>query len=151
MSKSDEVEKLLSEIASENNIEIVNVQYVKENGDWVLRIFIDKEPGITISDCEEFSYIFSEILNKSDILQDSYILEVSSPGLNRMLKHENSFERFIGTKIRVQTYNSINNQKNFLGQLLNFNNSILTIDDVTNGVIDIKFANIKKANLEAEF
>jgi ribosome maturation factor RimP len=152
MSKSNEVEKLLSAIAGENNIEIVDVQYVKENGNWVLRIFIDKEDSrVTMSDCEKFSYIFSEILDKSDILQDSYILEVSSPGLNRLLKQEKNFKRFIGSKVRIQTHNSINNQKFFLGQLLNFNNDIITIDDITNGVIDINFTDIKKANLETEF
>ncbi|MDR1417580.1 MAG: ribosome maturation factor RimP [Endomicrobium sp.] len=152
MSKSNEIEKLLSAIVGENNIEIVDVQHVKENGDWVLRIFIDKEDSkVTMNDCEKFSYIFSEILDKSDILQDSYILEVSSPGLNRLLKQEKSFKRFIGSKVRIQTHSSINNQRNFLGQLLNSNNGIVTINDITNGVIDINFVDIKKANIETEF
>jgi ribosome maturation factor RimP len=150
MYKANEVENLLNEIAIKDNIEIVDVQYAKENGDWILRIFIDKDAGITMSDCEKFSYMFSEILDKSDILQDSYILEVSSPGLNRVLKKEKSFKRFIGNKVRIQTHNSINDQKNFLGQLLNFNNGTVTIDDVTNGVININFEDIKKANLETE-
>ncbi|MDR0723735.1 MAG: ribosome maturation factor RimP [Endomicrobium sp.] len=152
MSKSNEIEQLFSTVADENNIEIVDVQYVKENGDWFLRIFIDKEDSkVTMSDCEKFSYIFSEILDKRDVLQGSYILEVSSPGLNRVLKREKNFKRFIGNKIRIQTHNSINNQKNFLGQLLNFDNGIITIEDATNGVVDINFADIKNANLETEF
>lgn len=151
MDKANEVENLLSEISIKNDIEIVDVQYVKENGDWILRIFIDKDFGITMSDCEKFSYMFSELIDKSDILQDSYILEVSSPGLNRVLKQEKSFKRFIGSKVKIQTHNFINNQKNFLGQLLNFKNGTVTIDDATNGIININFADIKKANLETEF
>ncbi|MDR1522596.1 MAG: ribosome maturation factor RimP [Endomicrobium sp.] len=151
MSKANEVEDLLNKNSIKDDIEIVDVQYVKENRDWVLRIFIDKDSGITMSDCEKFSYMFSEIVDKSNILQDSYILEVSSPGLNRVLKQEKSFKRFVGSKVRIQTHSSINNQKNFLGQLLNFKNGTVTIDDVTNGVVDINFVDIKKANLETEF
>ncbi|MDR2395674.1 MAG: ribosome maturation factor RimP [Endomicrobium sp.] len=151
MSKANEVEDLLNKNSIKDDIEIVDVQYVKENRDWVLKIFIDKDSGITMSDCEKFSYMFSEIVDKSNILQDSYILEVSSPGLNRVLKQEKSFKRFVGSKVRIQTHSSINNQKNFLGQLLNFKNGTVTIDDVTNGVVDINFVDIKKANLETEF
>lgn len=150
MNKVNNIESLLSEVSTKNNIEIVDVQYIKENGDWVLRIFIDKDSGVTMSDCEKFSYIFNEILDKSNILQDSYILEVSSPGLNRVLKQEKSFKRFIGSKVRIQTHVSINNQKNFLGPLLSFNNGVVTINDVTNGVVNINFSDIKKANLETE-
>jgi ribosome maturation factor RimP len=150
MNKVNNIESLLSEVSIENNIEIVDVQYIKEDGDWILRIFIDKDSGVTMSDCEKFSYIFNEILDKSNILQDSYILEVSSPGLNRVLKQEKSFKRFIGSKVRIQTYIAMNNQKNFLGPLLSFNNGIVTINDVTNGVVNINFSDIKKANLDTE-
>ncbi|MDR0618029.1 MAG: ribosome maturation factor RimP [Endomicrobium sp.] len=150
MNKVNDIESLFSEVSIKNNIEIVDVEYIKENGGWILRIFIDKDSGVTMSDCEKFSYIFSEILDKSNILQDSYVLEVSSPGLNRVLKQEKSFKRFIGSKVRIQTHVSINNQKNFLGQLLNFDNGTVSINDVTNGVVNINFSDVKKANLETE-
>lgn len=151
MNKSSEVEKLFNTISGENGIEIIDVEYVKESDKMVLRVFIDKENSkVTMDDCEKCSRVFSEFLDKSNILQDSYILEVSSPGLNRVLKQEKSFKRFVGNKIRVQTHNSINNQKFFLGQLLSFNDGILTIDDITKGIVNIRFVDIIKANLETE-
>ncbi|MDR2437223.1 MAG: ribosome maturation factor RimP [Endomicrobium sp.] len=153
MTKSKEIEDLFEPIATKENYELVDVQYVKENGDWIARIFIDKDDGVTMSDCEKMSIVFSAALGKSDILKDSYILEVSSPGLNRVLKKEESFKRFIGSKIKLQTLEPIGNQnqRNFLGNLLDFKDGKIKIDDVTNGIVEIKFLDIKKANVETEF
>jgi ribosome maturation factor RimP len=148
MSKIQEIEKLLEPVAEQEKIEIVNVQYVKENGDWIARIFIDNDHGITMGDCERVSHVFSNVLDKSDILKESYILEISSPGLNRVLKKEESFKRFIGSKIKIQTLKSINNQRNFLGELLDFSDGKVKINDATNGIVDINFLDIKKANIE---
>jgi ribosome maturation factor RimP len=86
MSIIHEIEKLLIPIASKERIEIIDMQYVKENDDWIVRIFIDKNDGIMISDCERMSRIFGTILDESNILENSYILEVSSPGQNKILK-----------------------------------------------------------------
>jgi ribosome maturation factor RimP len=153
MTKFKKIEDLLELVTTKENYELVDVQYVKENDDWIVRIFIDKDGGVTMSDCEKMSIVFSATLDKSDILKDSYILEVSSPGLNRVLKKEESFKRFIGSKIKLQTLESINNQnqRNFLGNLLDFKDGKIKIDDVTNGIVEIKFLNIKRANVETEF
>jgi ribosome maturation factor RimP len=151
MTKSKEIEDLIEPVTTKENYELVDVQYVKENGDRVVRVFIDKNSGVTMSDCEKMSVAFSAVLDKSDILKDSYILEVSSPGLNRVLKKEESFKHFIGSKIKIQTLEPINNQRNFLGNLLDFKDGKVKIDDVTNGIIEIKFLDIKKANVETEF
>jgi ribosome maturation factor RimP len=150
MSKEQEVESLLLPVAEKEKIEIIDINCVKENNNKIVRIFIDKDNGVTMSDCENMSRIFSAALDKSDILTDSYILEVSSPGLNRVLKKEENFKRFKGSKVRIQTFNSINNQKNFLGVLLDFNNGKVKISDVTNGIIEIDFSDIKKANIETD-
>jgi Uncharacterized protein conserved in bacteria len=144
------LEELLSPSAEAEGMEIVEVQYLKENGDWTMRVFIDKESGIQISDCEKMSYIFGEILDGSDILKDSYVLEISSPGINRALKKEKDFIRFIGEKVRMQTFNPVNNQRNFLGILTGFKNGMVKIDDVTKGEVEVEFSDIKKANLEAD-
>jgi ribosome maturation factor RimP len=148
MNKAVEIENLIESVAIKENYELVDVQYVKENGDWIVRIFIDKDGGVTMSDCEKISLLLGTILDESDILKDSYVLEVSSPGLNRALKKEESFKRFIGTKIRLQTFKTINNQKNFLGNLLDFKDGKVKIEDVTNGIVEINFLDIKKANVE---
>lgn len=150
MSEIQEIEKLLKPVAEQEKIEVVDVQYVKENGDWIARIFIDNEHGITMSDCERVSHVFSNVLDKSDVLKESYILEISSPGLNRVLKKEESFKRFIGSKIKIQTLKSINNQRNFLGELLDFSDGKVKINDATNGIVDINFLDIKKANIETD-
>jgi ribosome maturation factor RimP len=147
MFKSVEIENLLLPAAVKDNMEIVDVQYVKENGDWILRVFIDKSGGVTIDDCEKASRSFSVVLDGSDMLKDSYILEVSSPGINRILKKESDFERFIGSKARIQTFNPINNQKNFLGVIAAFKDGEVVVDDATSGFVKIDFLDIKKANL----
>ncbi|MDR1474479.1 MAG: ribosome maturation factor RimP [Endomicrobium sp.] len=151
MTKAVEIENLIESITIKENYELVDVQYVKENGDWIVRIFIDKDGGVTMSDCEKISLLFGAVLDERDILKDSYVLEVSSPGLNRVLKKEESFKRFIGAKIRLQTFEAINNQKNFLGKLLDFKDGIVKIEDAANGIVEIKFLDIKKANVETEF
>ncbi|MDR3092486.1 MAG: ribosome maturation factor RimP [Endomicrobium sp.] len=150
MEKTQEIEDLLAPIAAEKKVEIVDVQYVKEVGSWVARIFIDKDGGVTMKDCENISYVFSAFLDKSDILKDSYILEISSPGPNRVLKKEESFKRFVGSKVRIQTFKPINNQRNFLGTLLNFKDGKMKINDVANGIVEIEFSDIKKANIETD-
>ncbi len=152
MKKAQKIEDLLAPVAASEKIEIVDVQYVKEAGDWVARIFIDKDGGVTINDCENISYIFSTFLDESDsdILKDSYVLEISSPGFNRVLKNEKSFRRFMGSKTRIQTFKPINNQRNFLGTLLNFEDGKIKIDDVINGIVEIEFSDIKKANIETD-
>ena len=118
ISKTKALEELLSPVAESEGIEVIDVQYLKENGNWVARIFIDKKDGVNMNDCEKMSYIFGDVLDASDILQNSYVLEVSSPGINRALKKEKDFKNFTGSKVRIQTFNEINNQRNFLGEIL---------------------------------
>ena len=101
MSKRDNYESraeaLLSPIMEANAFELVDVEYVKEGSNWYLRAYIDKPGGITIDDCELVSRAFSELLDKEDFIEDSYIMEVSSPGLLRPLKKDKDFERYLGT------------------------------------------------------
>ncbi|MCL1972425.1 MAG: ribosome maturation factor RimP [Endomicrobia bacterium] len=150
MSKTKALEELLTPAAEAENIEIIDVQYLKENGNWVARVFIDKKNGITMGDCERMSYVFGDMLDASDILNESYVLEVSSPGINRALKKEKDFKNFVGSKARIQTFNAINNQRNFLGEILSAKDGKIKINDVTKGEVEIELADIKKANLEAD-
>ncbi|MCL2390720.1 MAG: ribosome maturation factor RimP [Endomicrobia bacterium] len=145
--KIKEIENLLGPVAEREKIEIVDVQYLKENGGWTLRIFIDKENGVNMDDCAQASRIFEVFLDESDILKDSYVLEISSPGIDRVLKSEKDFKRFNGYKIKVRAFDPINNQKNFLGEILSCENGKVKINDVTKGEVEIEMLNIKKANL----
>ncbi len=110
-------EELVLPIVAANNFELVDTEYVKEAGTWYLRIYIDKEGGININDCELVSRAFSEILDKEDYIEDAYILEVSSPGLGRPLKKDKDFQRNLGEEVEVRTYKPINKQKEFTGLL----------------------------------
>ena len=110
-------EELVLPLVEANNFELVDVEYVKEAGTWYLRIYIDKEGGININDCELVSRAFSEILDKEDPIEDAYILEVSSPGLGRPLKKDKDFQRNLGEEVEVRTYKPINKQKEFVGLL----------------------------------
>ena len=110
-------EELLIPIAAANSVEIYDVEYVKEAGTWYLRIYIDKEGGIFINDCELVSRALSEIMDQDDPIEDAYILEVSSPGLGRPIKKDKDFQRNLGDEVEVRTYKPINKQKEFVGLL----------------------------------
>ena len=86
-------EELLTPIMEENHFELVDVEYVKEAGNWYLRAYVDKEGGITLDDCELVNRAWSDIMDKEDFIPDAYVLEVSSPGLGRQLKKEKDFKR----------------------------------------------------------
>lgn len=112
VSKSEEyelqAEKLILPIINDNNFELVDIEYVKEGGGKILRAYIDKPGGITIDDCELINRAFSDILDENDFIEESYILEVSSPGLGRQLKKPRDFERSIGDDVDIKLYKSLN-------------------------------------------
>ena len=120
-------EKLLLPVTEENGVEIYDVEYVKEGGDWYLRAYIDKPGGITVDDCEAVSRKFSDILDEKDYIEDTYIFEVSSPGLGRPLKKEKDFQRSLGEEVEIRTYRPIDRQKEFSGILKAFDRDTVTI------------------------
>lgn len=120
-------EELLMPIVEKNQLELVDVEYVKEAGNWYLRAYLDKEGGITIDDCEVVSRALSDILDKEDFIEDSYILEVSSPGLDRPLKKEKDFERSIGRDVEVRLFQSVDGCKEYTGELLSYDRNTVTI------------------------
>ena len=145
------VEEMLLPIADGENIEIVDIEYVKENGQKVLRIYIDKEPAVNLDDCTKMSNLFGEKLDKEDIIKEEYVLEVSSPGLDRILKKEKDFNRFKGYKIKVTTAVAINNQKHFNGQLVTTADNKIVVNDLTNDIVEIEIQNIIRAKLDEDF
>lgn len=123
-----QTEELLLPIVESNGFELVDVEYVKEAGTWYLRAYIDKPGGITVDDCEIVSRAFSDILDEKDYIEDTYIFEVSSPGLGRPLKKEKDFKRSIGEEVEIRTYRPINRQKEFVGILKEYDPDIVTIE-----------------------
>ena len=121
------VENYLLPKIEEFHFELVDVEYVKEAGNWFLRAYIDKEGGISIDDCEAVSRILGEWLDVEDFIEDSYILEVSSPGLGRSLKKEKDFIRSIGKDVDIKLYKAVNKQKDFTGNLKGYNDKEIII------------------------
>ena len=110
-------EELITPILERMHFELVDVEYVKEGGTWYLRAYIDKEGGITVNDCEAVAREMNEILDREDFVEDSYVFEVSSPGLGRPLKKEKDYVRSMGKEIEIRTYRAINREKEFYGIL----------------------------------
>jgi ribosome maturation factor RimP len=123
-----QTEELLEPIVRGFGFELVDVEYVKEVGTWYLRAYIDKPGGITVDDCEAVSRKFSDILDEKDYIEDTYIFEVSSPGLGRPLKKEKDFKRSLGEEVEVRTYRAIDRQKEFLGILKDYDKDTVTIE-----------------------
>ena len=120
-------EALLQPILDKYNFELVDVEYVKEGGSWYLRAYIDKEGGITVNDCEVVSREANELLDEQDYIEDSYIFEVSSPGLGRPLKKEKDYIRSMGKELEIRTYRSMNGSKEFYGVLTGYDDDTVTI------------------------
>ena len=121
-------EKLLEPILEEHHFELVDVEYVKEGGSWYLRAYIDKPGGITVDDCEVVNRALGDLLDEHDFIEDSYILEISSPGLGRQLKKERDFERSLGEEVEIRTYRMVNKEKEFRGILKAYDKDTVTIE-----------------------
>ena len=127
------VEQLLEKIIVDLGYDLYDVRYEKEAKDYYLRIIIDKPEGIDINDCETVNNAINDILDEADYIKDQYFLEVSSPGLERILRKEKHFLSQIGKEVSVKLFKPINKQKELIGILEEYNNTELTIkvDDET--------------------
>lgn len=128
-------EQLLLPITQKNRVEIYDVEYVKEGSDWYLRCYIDKEGGVDINDCETVSRALSDVLDQEDFIEDAYILEVSSPGLGRILKKDRHLEKSIGQDVELRTYKPLNGSKDFSGKLKAFDAETITIESETEDIV----------------
>ena len=123
------VQNLLAPIMQETNFELVDVEFIKEGQNWVLRIFLDKEGGIAIDDCELVSRKLEKILDEKDPIEQAYMLEVSSPGIDRPLKKDSDYEKYAGEIVDIRLYKAINKQKEYQGTLVGLTDGVVTILD----------------------
>ncbi len=132
MSKREDIEarteEVLMPILEDLSFDLWDVSYVKEGADMYLRVYIDKEGGITIDDCVDVSRKLSDILDAQDIIEDAYILEVSSPGLGRKLVKDREFLRSIGRDVDIKFYKPVEGSKETSGKLLSFDKDTVTIE-----------------------
>lgn len=124
----ERTEKLLLPIVQANQVEIYDVEYVKEGSDFYLRCYIDKEGGVNINDCEAVSRALSDELDREDFIEEAYILEVSSPGLGRALKKDKHLEKSLLMDVDIRTYKPIEGSKEFTGKLRSFDKDTVTLE-----------------------
>ena len=128
MSKiTDKVFALAKPVVEEAGCSLWDVEYVREAGRWFLRVYIDKEGGVNITDCEAISRTLDPILDEEDPIPDSYVFEVGSAGAERELKRPSDFEKFMGHEVELRTYQPVAGQKSFVGSLEAYDNGNVTV------------------------
>lgn len=155
----DQVTAFALPILEEQGLELVDVEFQQNGAEWLLRFYVDKEGGINLDNCAKFSRELSMLLDIEEIPAVAYRLEVSSPGLDRIIKKEADFERFSGKIVRVKTLAAIDPdgrgylRKTFVGELLGLKDGLLAVDqnDQPEGRVDLAMDNVEKVNLEPQF
>ncbi len=147
----NEVSLIAESFLHEFGMEMVDVEFLFENGRWILRVFIDKEEGVTVDDCASVSRELGDLIEAKSIIDYRYVLEVSSPGLNRPLKKESDFMRSIGKMVKLKMSRPINKRRNFIGRVTNVREGriSLLIDD--SNLVELPLNEIDKARLKYEF
>ena len=147
---SEKVKTIANPILSAEGLELVDVEYRRESRGWILRLYIDKEGGITVDDCARTSREIGRTLDVEDLIPTAYTLEVSSPGLTRPLKDVKDFLKYRNRLIKVRTFAPVGGQRQFKGRLLGFSEKGIQVE--TEGrIVEIPLSNVAKANLEVEW
>ncbi|MDD3840514.1 MAG: ribosome maturation factor RimP [Clostridia bacterium] len=145
------VKEMLQSFLDENDYELFDIEFKKEAGSWVLRVYIDSLKGISIDDCQKVSEFLSESLDQVDLIKQSYVLEVSSPGIDRPLKKDQDFERFKGETVDIKLYESKNGKKLFKGQLEGLFEGIIKIKDEDGNILEFSRQEVASVKLSVEF
>jgi len=150
---TEKVKGIAEPIVTAQGLNLVDIEYIKEGANWILRVFIENEKGeLNIDKCKIISKLLSKELDRVNPINNSYILEVSSPGIERTLKHANDYKRFTGKLIKVKTYAPINGKKEITGKLEGINNDVIKINiGDKKGVVEIPLNKIAQANLTIVF
>jgi ribosome maturation factor RimP len=143
--------KIIERVAAREGLELVHWEAVGPTGNFVLRIYIDKPGGVSHGDCELVSNQVGTLLDVEDLIPHRYVLEVSSPGIERGLYKRADYERFTGSRIKLRTSEPINGQRNFRGRLIGLVDDNVRLDADDRGEIEIPYEQIVKANIEYEF
>ncbi len=158
----DLVRGIAERVAATGGLEVVEIEFRGAGKSRMLRVFLDKPAGVTHEDCAQFSREFGTILDVEDVVPGgTYVLEVSSPGLDRKLNRPADYERFTGSKVKLMTREPVNGNRHFEGRLESFRDGRLTLDlsmarrkqkpaEVAQQKLEIELANVEKANLVPE-
>ncbi len=151
----EKIAEIVEPILAAKNFDLVDIETKPSPEGNILTIYIDKDGGVTLKDCEDVIIVLSAVLDTYDFIDENYILEVSSPGLYRELKKEKDFKRYLGYRIKVKLYepiqtNSFGKQKVLIGKLGDYSNNILKVVLDNNEVVNIDMKSVAKVNLEPD-
>ena len=146
----EEVERLAAPVLDEQKMELVDIQFMREHGQWVLRLFLDKEGGMTLGDCARMSDRLGRMLDATSVISQSYCLEVSSPGLNRSLRKEKDFRRFLGERADITVFAPLDGRRHFRGILRNVEEGRVVIEDSAQQFFTLPLSGIAKARLDPD-
>lgn len=144
------VSSFVEPVLDEMGFELVDIEFLFENGRWILRIYADKLGGITLDECARVSREVADLIEIKDLIKQEYVLEVSSPGLNRPLKKEEDFLWAIGKKVKIKMLTPIDGRRRFKGSLMKFQEGNLYLEIDTH-VFSLAFKDVEKANLVYDF
>ncbi len=147
----NDVSHLAEPLLHEFDLEMVDIEFRFERGRWILRVFIDKEGGVTVDDCTNVSRELGDLIEAEDIIDYPYALEISSPGLNRPLKKESDFIRSIGKMVKLRMSRPINRRKNFTGRLANVREGMISLLVDDSNLVELPLKEIDKARVKYEF
>ena len=150
LSINEKIQRLVRPIVEAEEMELVDVEY-KKGSNSVLRIFIDKPEGVNVSDCTKISTQVGAFLDIEDLIENNYVLEVSSPGLDRPLKNKADYDRNKGKLIKVSLYAPLEGKKTFIGRIIGADDQKVILKEKSEKIIDIPFAAIAKGKLKIEF
>ena len=150
MNTAQKAEQLLKKTVEELGFELCDVEFVKEYGDWVLTLYIDRPDGVTIDDCERVSKAVDPILDEADPIEQQYFLSVSSLGLDRPLKKDADFQRNIGKRIEIKLFAPLNGKKEFVGELVSYDETSLVVR-LDNGEVSLERKAVALARPELVF
>lgn len=141
---------LLEPVAIQNGYELVDIEITSEHGQKIVRVYIDKEGGITVDDCATMSGFFEDVLDMTEAFASRYVLEVSSPGLNRPLRVPNHYSKVIGQKVQIVTFEKLDGRKNFKGLLKEAGLQNVTLEIEQKDYV-VPLDQIQKANVVFSF
>ena len=147
---TDHMQGIAETVAKDTGTELVHVEVAGTNRDLVVRIFIDKDGGVTLDDCSAFSQTVEAVLDADDVIPVRYVLEVSSPGIERQLFSLSDFEKFKGRLAKIKMREPIDGQRTFVGMITGVDGSRINFEDRTKGAMAFDHADIEKANLKID-
>lgn len=138
---------LIEPVLEADGIELAEIEFKMESGRWILRLYIDTPGGVTLDDCEYASRQVGALLDLKDPIRRAYVLEVSSPGINRVLRKARDFTRFAGSQVKLRTREKINGRRNFLGIIQGVEDSKIILD-INGDRVEIRLEDLEKARLD---